>query len=72
METHLLFAIGSHLTFVTSVLSQYMQNSYQLHWIIVCRALKYLKSAPNKELYYQPSSHWILWVILMVIRLEIL
>ena len=38
------------ITFIVGVLSQYMQSLYQLHWIVSCRILQYLKGALGKEL----------------------
>jgi len=46
-----------YITFVVSVLSQYTQSSYQFHWTAACCILLYLKEAPNKGLYYRPSSY---------------
>ena len=32
-------------------------NTYQLHWTVACRFLRFLKMAPCKGLYYRSSSH---------------
>ena len=43
------------ITYIVSVVSQFIHDSRKLHWEVICRILRYLKRAPAEGLLYRLS-----------------
>ena len=50
-------ATRPHISFAVNVAGQFLDSPTVCHWEAVVRILKYLKSAPGKELFYQDHGH---------------
>ena len=49
--------IGPDIAYSVSVVSQFMSASWTSHWDIMVRILRYLKSAPGRELLFSDCGH---------------
>ena len=52
-----LTVIRTDMTFIIGVLSRFMHQPKEIHWLVAMRVLAYIKSCPRKELVYRKHGH---------------